>query len=154
LLPVLRSPGCCSEVKNLHRPDLKRFLLLACLAGCRPSAEGQAGGASPITLTAGDSGRTVAVAIGTDIVITLPATPGTGYSWVLVDSGAPELQLVDTGAVVHDSAQAMRPGAPTTTAWRFRAGGAGRTALTFDYRRPWEHETPAARRYEVRFEVR
>jgi predicted secreted protein len=139
----------------VRRPDLKRFLLLACLAGCRPSAERQAGEAgSPVTLTAADSGRTVPVPVGIDIVITLATTPGTGYSWAIVDSGAPELQLVDSPTVVRDSAQAMRPGASTTVAWRFRAARAGRTALAFDYLRPWEHGKPAAWRYEVGLEVR
>jgi len=81
----------------VRRPDLKRFLLLACLAGCRPSAERQAGEAgSLVALTAADSGRTVPVPVGIDNVITLATTPGTGYSWAIVDSGAPELQLVDT----------------------------------------------------------
>jgi predicted secreted protein len=139
----------------VRRPDLKRFLLLACLAGCRPSAERQAGEAgSLVALTAADRGRTVPVPVGIDIVITLATTPGTGYSWAILDSGAPELQLVDTPTVVRDSAQAMRPGASTTVAWRFRAARAGRTALAFDYLRPREHGKPAARRYEVGLEVR
>jgi len=139
-------------------------VLSAVLLGCPSSAERQAGQApgasgtseagSPITLTAGDSGRTVPVAVGTDIVITLATTPGTGYSWVLTDSGTSALELVDTPTVPRDSAAAMRPGAPVTAAWRFRAARAGQATVTLDYRRPWERGTPAARQYEVGFEVR
>jgi inhibitor of cysteine peptidase len=120
----------------------------AVLAACRPAAD------RPITLTEADSGRTVPVAAGTDIVLALATTPGTGYSWVLTDSGAPALELVDSATVARDSAEAMRPGAPMTATWRFRTTRPGTGTVKLDYRRPWERGVPAARRYDVAIAVR
>jgi inhibitor of cysteine peptidase len=129
------------------------FALIAWIAVAACGNEGRSAG-DPVTLAAADSGRTVSAAVGQEIALTLSTTPGTGYSWMLMDSAAPMLRLVEGAAVTRDSAAAGRVGAPATATWRFRADTAVTGTVRLEYRRPWERDAPAARLYEVNVAVR
>jgi inhibitor of cysteine peptidase len=129
------------------------FALIACMA-VAACGNGDRSAGDPVTLAAADSGRTVSAAVGQEIVLTLATTPGTGYSWMLTDSAAPMLRLVEGTAVTRDSAMEGRVGAPASATWRFRADTAGSGTVRLEYRRPWERDAPAARLYEVNVAVR
>lgn len=88
----------------------------------------------PLTLRAGDSGRTVEVVPGQAIVIRLESNPGTGYEWAI---GPLDEDVVaeETHEFVVDSDADGEPGEDVI---RFRAVDTGRTDLRLSYRRPWE----------------
>jgi inhibitor of cysteine peptidase len=119
----------------------------ACGTGDRSSGE-------PVALAEADSGANVTASIGKEIVLTLSTTPGTGYGWMLVDSAAPVLRLLEGAAVTRDSASSTKAGAPATAKWKFRADAAGTGTIRLEYRRPWERDVAAARLYQVSVEVR
>ncbi len=123
------------------------FAVAACRSGDRSQGEA-------VALAEADSGANITAPIGKEIVLTLSTTPGTGYSWMLVDSAAPVLRLLEGAAVTRDSAASTKVGAPAAATWKFRAGAAGTGTIRLEYRRPWERDVPAARLYQVSVEVR
>jgi predicted secreted protein len=114
------------------------FAVTAC--GSRDRSQAQV-----VALAEADSGTNL---------LTLSTTPGAGYSWMLVDSAAPVLRLLEGAAVTRDSAASTKVGAPAAATWKFRAGAAGTGTIRLEYRRPWERDVPAARLYQVSVEVR
>ncbi len=100
-----------------------------------------------VRVTVADNGRTVTLAGGDTLVVSLASTPGTGFGWkvaqvddkVLREMGAPEF--------IHGPHP--MPGAPATQVFRFVATGAGSTGLELDYARPWERGVPPARTFHL-----
>jgi inhibitor of cysteine peptidase len=84
-------------------------------------------------------GDTITVKNGDEFVISLPATPSTGYSWTAADN--PEVELVTSSQI----AGADRPGASGTQELTFRARDRGTTELELAYARPFEHGVPPAK---------
>lgn len=93
------------------------------------------------------------IAVGENLDIELPGNPGTGYTWELVQDGAPVLtqQSPPAAAAVAPASQPAMVGAPEPTRFRFVGAQAGKTTLHFVYHRPWEKDVPPAqeKRYEV-----
>lgn len=96
----------------------------------------------PVTVGEGAPG-TIELAKGQELIVALPATPSTGYTWmaplkdgaVLEQVAAPVFTPADTGEGV---------GRRGTQTLRFRAVASGRMKLRLLYRRPWEQgEFPA-----------
>ena len=52
------------------------------------------------------------------------------------------------------TAAAGTAGAGGVETWSFQAARSGREELRFEYRRPWEHDTPAARTVSYTLNVR
>jgi inhibitor of cysteine peptidase len=85
------------------------------------------------------------------LVVTLEANVTTGYRWEAVAGYTPVLQQIGTADYVVRSTEAPVAGASGDMTFRFRGETAGRTALEFAYRRPFEANVAAAKtvRYEV-----
>jgi inhibitor of cysteine peptidase len=136
-------------------PVLRNSIRLAAavyaVVACGP---GDPARGEPVALAEADSGANITAPVGKEIVLTLTTTPGTGYGWMLVDSGVPALRLLEGVAVTRDSASSAKVGAPARATWKFRADAAGSGTIRLEYRRPWERDVAPARLYQVSVEVR
>jgi predicted secreted protein len=100
------------------------------------------GGAEPPVVRAeADSGHSVALRIGQELVLTLNSNHSTGYSWIRTDTGTPVLVTLGEPAYKTDS---RLLGASGVEVWKFRAAQRGGQTLKLEYRRPWEKHTKAA----------
>ena len=138
-----------------HERSLSVFATLAVglltAAFLAAEAIGGGGGSPQMTLGEGDSGRTVTVSQGTQLMIQLPANPSTGYSWnatvgdssVLTQAGDP---------VFKPSSDALGAGG-TYTIW-FQAAGPGKTSLRLDYARSWETGVAPLKTFQIEVVVR
>jgi predicted secreted protein len=90
-----------------------------------------------------DAGRTVEVAAGDRLVVSLPETAGTGYTWQVEE-------LPAGAAVVEERFERVGPGVGGSSRHVFvlRAPDA-EGALRFRYLRPWAGERSVAERYEI-----
>jgi inhibitor of cysteine peptidase len=109
-----------------------------------------ASGEPPVAVTAADTGRTITLRIGQELIVNLESNRSTGYSWSLAK--APALVLISLGQPVYQSDRSL-PGAGGLESWRFRASVAGEQTLTLTYRRPWEKDIAPARAVEFRIKV-
>ena len=109
--------------------------------------------ASPVTVTAasGATSGEASVAVGERLVVRLPGSAGTGYSWKLEGDAGPELALVDqrieakTGRVL---------GGAQMQAFEFEANAVGEKELTFNYGGPGaSDETAPAKIYVLTVSV-
>jgi inhibitor of cysteine peptidase len=107
-----------------------RFVLPACLALCW-LATAPAGEPMPI-----------AVAVGQDFKVTLPANPTTGYQWGLAK--APDEKLVRLVKSAYKRPDAKLMGAGGDMTWTFKALAEGKTEVKLTYARPWERTEPPA----------
>lgn len=110
------------------------------------------GGTPVLSLTAADSGQTVAARVGTRIVVNLDANPTTGYRWRLADGL--DQQVVKPVDQVYEP-RAAPPGlvgSGGTDHWTFEAVGAGTTALTLEYVGPGT-SAPVARTFTLTVRV-
>jgi len=106
--------------------------------------------AASATLGPAEAGSAVALEVGGELTITLPANPSTGYSWVvtalnpalLTQIGEPEF-----------SADSNLIGAGGTMTFRFQGTAAGQDSLQLDYLRPWE-DNEALDTYSVTVNIR
>lgn len=95
--------------------------------------------AASATLGPAEAGSTVALEVGGELTITLPANPSTGYSWV-VTALNPAL-LTQIGEPEY-SAESNLIGAGGTMTFRFQGTAAGQDSLQLDYLRTWEDTEP------------
>lgn len=94
------------------------------------------------TLTESDSGQTIEVEAGQRVFVVLGSNHATGYRWML-DPPSPG-PLARLGDAVYAQGAAS-PGGGGTEMWLFRASGAGKQELKFEYRRPAERNVPASK---------
>jgi inhibitor of cysteine peptidase len=94
-------------------------------------------------------GRTVGLAVGEIVQISLFENRTTGFRWHLSSRAGPVCELESDGY----EAAAAPPGRGGTHHWRFRAARPGVTEIKFEYRRPWEQGTPPARTFKLEVRV-
>jgi len=105
---------------------------------------------STITVVTEQTGGDVSLKMGGELEVHLGANHTTGYSWVAAPMANPV--LVSLGKTTYQENPAGgKAGVGGTEIWRFKAVKAGKQALQFDYRRPWEKSAPAAK--TVTFQV-
>jgi predicted secreted protein len=106
---------------------------------------------SGVTVVTDQTGGDVSLKLGGELEVRLEANHTTGYSWVTTPMTDPI--LVSEGKAEYlEHPAAGKAGVGGTEVWRFKAEKAGKQALQFDYRRPWEKKTaPAAK--AVSFQV-
>jgi copper homeostasis protein (lipoprotein) len=92
------------------------------------------------TLTESDSGKTIEVEPEQRVFVVLGSDRAAGYSWTL-DPPSPG-PLKSLGDAVYAQGAASL-GAGGTEIWLFRASGAGKQELSFQYRRPAGRGVPA-----------
>ena len=94
------------------------------------------------TLAESDSGQAIDVEPGQRVFVVLGSNRATGYSWTLDPPGPGP--LTSLGDPVYAQGTASLGGGGTEI-WLFRARGAGKQELNFQYRRPAERHLPAAK---------
>ncbi len=84
----------------------------------------------------------------------LPSNSANGYRWLLAAAPSDVLKLEGLPAFEHDP---IGPGVMATAGveiWRFAPAHTGEQVLLFDYRLPWETDTPALRQLSFTVTVR
>jgi inhibitor of cysteine peptidase len=76
--------------------------------------------------------------------VRLEANHTTGYSWVFTPAANPVLMRQGRTAYQEHGAGGT-VGAGGVEVWRFKAMKAGKQGLQFEYRRPWEKDSPPAK---------
>jgi inhibitor of cysteine peptidase len=121
---------------------------LALLGG--PPARADEAKDKAVTVTDKEDKGKVTVPKGGALVVKLPITTGTGYTWVIAKNAD---QLKPVGKSTIEKADKPVPGARTTQVFRFDAAAAGTSELTLEYKRPFEKDKPAAKTYRITVKV-
>ena len=105
------------------------------------AAQVVAGGVTVVTeQTHGD----VSLKVGGVLEVRLEANHTTGYSWIAAPVANPVL-MRQGAARYEEHASGGKAGVGGVEVWRFKAVKAGKQGLQFEYRRPWEKGSPAAK---------
>jgi ABC-type nitrate/sulfonate/bicarbonate transport system substrate-binding protein/predicted secreted protein len=112
---------------------------------------GVASAAKLVTITDKNDGQTIALAVGQQLDVRLPANPTTGFQWTAGALHAGPLAQTHPGEFQPAPSGAL--GAGGTEAFSYRATAAGTAHLAFAYARSWEHTAPA-KRVTVTIDVR
>lgn len=119
------------------------FILVAS-RGVSLGQVGAPGVASATVITGEQTGQQVSLKVGAVLEVRLEANHTTGYSWIAAPVA--NAVLMRQGAARYEEhASGGKAGVGGVEIWRFKAVKAGRQGLQFDYRRPWEKNTPPAR---------
>jgi inhibitor of cysteine peptidase len=116
--------------------------LALCLTGCDPKT---------VYVTEAESGRTIVLSVGQELVITLASNPTTGYNWSHQSSSPNVLRVAEEKYVATEPVLIGSGGEHRVV---FSAAATGQTTLRFEYRRPWETAAPAEQvvEYDVQVE--
>jgi inhibitor of cysteine peptidase len=126
----------------------RRHLLAAIAVAAVALFAGCGGGdGAELRLTEADSGRSVELAPGETLEITLPSNITTGFSWHLATE--PDVAVLEPRSSRYNEPQdGDTVGAGGSETWVFRTQDAGTTRLELAYYRPWEPDV-----VEGRFEL-
>jgi copper homeostasis protein (lipoprotein) len=105
----------------------------------------------PVTLVEADSGQTIDVDPGQRVFVVLGANRTTGYEWMF-ETSAPGV-LARLGDPVYAQGATLLGGGGTTL-WFFAAKAKGKQELRFEYRRPSQRDSPAAKTVSYTVSVR
>ena len=135
------------------------LLALLALSGCGPAGGDKGGGIevddATVHLGDGDNGSRVKLDVGAILAVTLESNPTTGYSWEVVEDGAPVLaQLGDSEYVMDETEDPPAPGTGGVETWHYQAAEAGEAKLTLIYHRPWEEDVEPIMTYTLEIVVR
>ena len=87
----------------------------------------------------------ITAATGSEIVLQLPAAPGTGFKWE-PSSVPPGIELVGRSYEPRDK-DAI--GGPGTQTFKVRITAGGTYDLVFELKRPWEGQAAQARTFHI-----
>ena len=96
--------------------------------------------AQPVVYFANDSGRTVPLGFGQDLIIRLPENPTTGYSW---NASVTDGLLITNTVYAPDVHPTNMVGVGGTRTWTVRAVQGGTGQFEAIYVRPFDPELPA-----------
>jgi inhibitor of cysteine peptidase len=88
-----------------------------------------------VSIDASSSGKTVNIAVGGTLTVTLDSNVTTGYSWELKEIGDTDVLQKTDNKYVAPANEAI--GAGGKEVWTFKALAAGTSTLTMDYSQPW-----------------
>jgi inhibitor of cysteine peptidase len=94
----------------------------------------------PVTVSAAQSGTSVALATGQDLVVRLPSNPTTGYRWIYVEPKDAVLRVDGPSTFEAAQSPAGTVGAGGVEVWKLAPLKPGQQQLRFEYRRPWEQD--------------
>ena len=97
-----------------------------------------------VTVSAEQSGTSVALTSGQDLVVRLPSNPSTGYRWIYVEPKDAVLR-VDGPSSFETQSAGGAVGAGGTEVWKLAPFKPGQQQLRFEYRRPWEQDVAPSR---------
>lgn len=111
-----------------------------------------AGDEKTVTLTVKDKNKEVSLSKGDKLMVKLPYTAGTGYTWVvakkddkvLKQNGEPKIERPKKGIV----------GARTSMTFSFEAVGEGTANYELQYKRPFEKDKKPAQIYKFAVKVK
>ncbi|MGH7779092.1 MAG: protease inhibitor I42 family protein [Candidatus Binataceae bacterium] len=105
----------------------------------------------PIVVTDSDSGKSIALAPGAELEVSLKATSGTGYLWQIAGNDPAVLKPRGLGnfEVPKDAA----PGAMAKQVFHFDAQAPGSAKLEMVYVRPWEKNVAPVRTWSITVSV-
>jgi len=106
----------------------------------------------PLVVTNSDNGKTVTLAPGADLKVSLNATSGTGYLWQITSNDPAVLNPRGLGN--FEMPKGAPPGAMGTQVFHFDAQAQGTTKLEMAYLRPWEKDTAPALTWSITVNVR
>lgn len=109
-----------------------------------------------ITVTKAQGGREIALKVGNILVIELPGKGGTGYSWLVEETFAPYLKLMDqTTRQLKEGRPGgpVRLGGPVMQVWRFKAEQPGACEIKMAYYRPWEGVGKAVDHFRLKLHI-
>jgi inhibitor of cysteine peptidase len=118
--------------------------------GC--GSVGRSGSGGAVTITPESTGRTIELRSDQELLVRLPGGSATGYRWSLAAAPASVLKLEGLPTVERDSAGAL--GTPRVEVWRFTTAHKGQQVLLFDYRLPWETNSPPVSQLSFTITVR
>jgi inhibitor of cysteine peptidase len=134
-LMVLAIAGCTRRTE-VSTPAVQDTATTTSPAPAETATSRATAGELPLGLALKDDGRTVQLAPGQVVMVSLRANHTTGYRWVLADSARGVLAREGDPSYDADSSSGIGAGGFET--WRFRAAHPGRGSIVLDYRRPWE----------------
>jgi inhibitor of cysteine peptidase len=95
------------------------------------------------------SGRTVVLAVGEILQITLAENRTTGFQWNVKSDSEPACMLI----LDEPQGAAGPPGKAGTHRWQYRGVRSGTGEIKLEYRRPWEKDTPPGKTFGLRVRV-
>jgi predicted secreted protein len=105
--------------------------------------------AKPMQLTDADNGKTVVVPVGGQFDVALKGNASTGFQWQLDGIDGAAVQQTGKAEYVLDKNPKRMAGVGGKFVFHFKVRKAAKTNVRFAYFRPWEKDTPAARKVEV-----
>ena len=135
ILPLVALFFCCpAQAKHKH------IATLSAIPAAQQTAVGEDSDGQSLTLPTNQV-----------LVVTLPANPTTGYQWQVkaVDGGV----LKQLGDVSYQP-DSDRTGSGGMSTLIFLAASAGKTELSLIYVRSWEKDTPPAKTFTLKVEVK
>lgn len=141
MLPRSRWPGAAAL--------LGTTLAVALLAADRDPARAGGDKKATITLTEKDNDTKVKAAKGDTLVVKLPMTAGTGFTWVLARYDKEKIETDGKAKTEVPDKDKKVVGGPLTMVYTFTAKAAGTAELELQYKRPFEKDKPAAKTFKV-----
>lgn len=123
----------------------RKMIKLAALVACVLLLVSNSIAADVSTLTEAQNGKSVVVAKGASIVVSLESNPSTGYVWQVGKNDNTVLKLI--GAPAFEPGVNQMPGAPGHQLFKFEAVATGSDAIELGYVRPWEKDIAPARKF-------
>ena len=102
-----------------------------------------------LTLTQQDNGRLVNVAKGSEILLSLPENPTTGFRWQLDDLAG---HILESGESMFEP-RSNAAGAAGVRLFHFKVIGEGETKVRAKHWRQWEGDSSVTERFEVTVKV-
>jgi inhibitor of cysteine peptidase len=117
------------------------------------SSSGGSQSAAKVALSGDKAAASVQIQPGGTVEISLEGNPTTGYSWFVVTPADPKILLVSDIKYTQNKAPARMVGVGGSFTLTAKGLAKGKTTLAFEYKRPWEKNTPAIRTATVEVTV-
>jgi predicted secreted protein len=104
-----------------------------------------------LILTDSNNKGQASVVKGQVVVLRLPVTGGSGYSWYIANNDSSVLRPLGNPHV--DKVITAQPGATGYEVFRFRAGSSGTSTLQLNYMKPWQKPVLPGKTFAVQVTV-
>ena len=109
--------------------------------------------AKEVRLNDGDNGKTVKVAVGGTVTLTLESNPTTGFSWTGVDKVDKDILKLERNDYKQKESPAGMVGVGGRDTIVYRALKQGKAKIDLTYMQPWEPDSKFNTKYSVTVEV-
>lgn len=116
---------------------------LVSITGCKPKN---------VQLTEADNNKEITLEVGSQLVITLPGNPSTGYNWEVKTIDAAIVGQVGEPQFVSDNTELV--GAGGQLSLTFEALKAGSTTIELVYHRAWETDVAPLQIFTIQVTVK